>query len=462
MWRGSRKAIALSIAAFVVLALATHASAGASSDLDPTFGENGSVMTAFVGHSGARAVEMVGTRILVAGLVTGTRRGIAVARYLQNGHLDPAFGDGGKVVHRFFGGDFFPTAMAELPSGRFVVGGAFDRKGPPEFATVFALARFERDGRVDESFGRRGLVLADLGPGSWWLSSLIRQADGKLVAAGSRTRLTGGGSRMDSSQTDSVVARFNGNGSLDTGYGDGGRVVTPFDWTPGERGQSVFSGLALDVAGRVIAAGAVDRFGCDLRWIVARYATSGDLDPSFGGDGKVVTGFGAVNGGGLSSVEVGDDDTITVAGNFRVDPCGDDPQPGYGAVGRYLPDGHLDRAFAGDGKVFARFQGPEGSAAFFNDMTLEEGGQIATVGSVVDPSQFLGRVIVAKYLRDGSLNAAFSGDGRASATSPLGYGDGYAMFEDVDGRPVVVGDAYDAVSNKLRFLVMRFKASGAG
>jgi len=81
--------------------------------------------------------------------------------------------------------------VAVQPDGRIVVAGT-------------RLARFTRDGRPDESFGRRGLVEV---PGAG-VAAVALQPDGKIVVAGG------------------VLARYDSDGTLDAGFGSGGVADT--------------------------------------------------------------------------------------------------------------------------------------------------------------------------------------------------------------------------------------------
>ena len=198
------------------------AAGAGSGDLDPTFGDGGQVTTSFAGSSSVVDMARVGTRILVVAGVfrSGEPRRIGVARFLQNGHLDTAFGNGGKVVVGFTGGSVDPSAIVALNDGRFVVGGTFSPKGGGR--SSFALVRFLQGGGLDTSFGNHGRVVADLGPGRWFLLDLVRQANGKLV---------GGGEMQETSGSFAVgfgLARFAADGSIDRSYGTDGHVVTLF------------------------------------------------------------------------------------------------------------------------------------------------------------------------------------------------------------------------------------------
>src|SRR5207249_1639233 len=76
-----------------------------------------------------------------------------------------------------------------------------------------------------------------------------------------------------------------GPGDLDPSFGTGGRVLTDFGGGDGARA------LALQADGKIVAAGFTSSdFGTRRRFALARYNPDGSLDPSFRG-GRVVTSF---------------------------------------------------------------------------------------------------------------------------------------------------------------------------
>jgi uncharacterized delta-60 repeat protein len=88
----------------------------------------------------------------------------------------------------------------------------------------FALARYETDGDLDTSFDGDGKVLTRIPGYDASGVALVLQPNGKIVVAGS-------GQRRGSStnETRAFLVRYNPNGSLDEGFGQGGRVVTQLD-----------------------------------------------------------------------------------------------------------------------------------------------------------------------------------------------------------------------------------------
>ena len=136
--------------------------------LDPTFAGSGGVITAVDPQSGAGhndigravAVDPQG-RILVAGETGGAFKDLALVRYLADGSLDPAFGDGGGVVTDL-GGDDRAQALALQPDGKILVAGSGGRTSNEDFV----LVRYLPDGRLDPSFGQGGHVTTDFRGGA--------------------------------------------------------------------------------------------------------------------------------------------------------------------------------------------------------------------------------------------------------------------------------------------------------
>jgi uncharacterized delta-60 repeat protein len=147
--------------------------------LDPTFGVGGKVTTDFGGFESAGALVRQPDGKLVAAGRAG--EDFALARYLPDGSLDPTFGVGGKVTTDFTGVEGTDTAGALVlqPNGKLVAAGA----ACLNFTCDFALARYLPKGRLDPSFGDGGKVTTDFGD-SDVSGALVRQPDGKLVAAG--------------------------------------------------------------------------------------------------------------------------------------------------------------------------------------------------------------------------------------------------------------------------------------
>ena len=82
--------------------------------------------------------------------------------------------------------------------------------------SAFALTRYNPNGSLDTSFSGDGKLTTDFG-GAEHAFAIALQADGKIIVAG---RSTAG--------DDFALARYNPNGSLDTGFSGDGKLTTNF------------------------------------------------------------------------------------------------------------------------------------------------------------------------------------------------------------------------------------------
>lgn len=253
---------------------------------DGTFGGgDGLTMTAFsdTGGGGATAQDLAlqpNGKIVMAGSAGESFFDFAVARYNSDGSPDTTFSGDGKVTTDL-GGYNWAESVAVQSTGRIIVGG--------QSADRFALVRYNVDGSRDTTFGTGGVATTDFG-GTARVTDLVVQPDDRIVAAGS------------GSPGDFLLARFNADGTLDTGFGTGGRSTTDFGSSEGAKA------LALQSDGKVIA------FGNDIngRRLMARYlgGVGTPPPPPAGVDLSVTkTGTGTVSIGDRATF------TVTVANN---------------------------------------------------------------------------------------------------------------------------------------------------
>ena len=90
-------------------------------------------------------------------------------------------------------------------------------------AATYELSSLLSPDDLDPNFGIGGIVTTDFSGGGDGATSLVLQPDGKIVVGGTAT--VAGGPVF-------AVARYNADGSLDSGFGMGGRVTTTFAATP--------------------------------------------------------------------------------------------------------------------------------------------------------------------------------------------------------------------------------------
>jgi uncharacterized delta-60 repeat protein len=232
-------------------------------DLDPTFGDEGVVTT-----DGGIAfdVAVLGDgRILVAGTVGA----FALWRYNTNGMLDTTFGGGDGIATAEFPVFSVASSLAVQPDGRIVLAGAFeDQNSSPPVPSTAALARFNSDGNLDQSFDGDGKATTTVAGAEVGFSDVALQSDGAIVASGAAVTGPALGDRHV------LVSRFTSSGSPDSSFGTNGNVVTNF---PGESSEAL--GVRIQSDGKVVIAGVVFFSDSDASGLVARYNGSGAPPP---------------------------------------------------------------------------------------------------------------------------------------------------------------------------------------
>jgi uncharacterized delta-60 repeat protein len=229
-------------------------------------------------------------------------------------------------------------------------------------------------------------------------------------------------------------------GDLDRSFGLDGKLTTDF-----AGGDDLGRAVAVQVDGKIVVAGS-SRHGAGggEDFALLRYNADGTLDGSFSGDGRLTTDFAGGNDS-AETVAVQADGKIVVAGASEQGVAtGRDF-----ALARYNADGTLDGSFSGDGKQTTDFVGsaiPDfaGANDFGQAVAIQADGKIVVAGYVSQanaPSfEFYYDFALARYNADGSLDGSFSGDGRETTAFIGGADDvGVAVALQADGKIVVGG-----------------------
>ncbi len=323
----------------------------------------------------------------------------ALARYNTDGTLDNTFGSGGTVTTPAL---IIGHAVVIQPDGKIVVAGLDDSGSPSKFM----VARFMPDGSLDTSFNGSGINITPLGdPNNSVANAVALQPDGKIVAVGSAFV---GGLRQF------VVARYTAAGILDPSFNVVGYTLTPV----GVNDSQAF-GVALQSDGNIVVAGQAQD-GLNQTVAVARYTTAGVLDAAFGVGGIQKTSVGTNDSG--NAIAIQPDGNIVVAGTATLGTQDF-------LIQRYTTAGVLDATFGSAGSVTT----PIGGNAVANAVVIQQNGKIVAAGY----GPFLDFAL-ARYTTDGVLDPSFDTDGTVS--TPLGIrAQVRSMALQSDGKIVVGG-----------------------
>lgn len=322
---------------------------------DNTFDTDGIVITQ-VGSNNDNAYAIAlqpDGKILVAGHGYGGSSGdFALVRYNTTGSLDTTFDTDGMVLTDIGTNDDYGRALAIQTDGKIVVAGYSSNGSHYDIA----LARYNINGSLDNSFDSDGIVTTDIGNYGDIAYSVAIQADGKIVVAGYTE---------SSISSDFALARYTTTGSLDTSFDVDGIVTTDI----GTYVNRAYS-LAIQTDGKIVVAGYTEN-GISSDFALARYTANGSIDTSFDGDGIVTTDI-ANSSDEAYSLTIQSDGKIVAAGyginNSNYEFC----------LTKYNVNGSLDNTFDADGIVTTNL------ASYYSyafSVAMQPDGKIVAAGS---------------------------------------------------------------------------------
>lgn len=427
---------------------------------DSSFGNGGKKTTTIGGFQvGAYAVAVQPDgKIVVAGATVFEGFCFATVRYLPNGDLDTSFDSDGIVITNTSNSVGEPSSVVIQPDGKILLGGD---------DINIVLIRYNPNGSLDTTFGGTGIVRTTI-RAQETCNELKLQTDGKIVVVGT--------SYLSSSVLNFTVLRYNTNGTLDSGFGTGGAVFTEFD-----NNHEVAYSVAIQPDGKIVAAGTDNQRQYDT--IVIRYNPNGTLDATFGGDGIVVNDFGSDVSDGRAVI-IQPDGKILIAGTandftstyiavarYNVNGTLDtsfgsagkvvtrSPQGNARAIAlqpdgkiivagtasgdfvavRYNPNGTLDTSFDGDGTVTTDMAvDSSNSIDGARAVDVQADGKIVLGGNAYHTGTNEDDIVMARYNADGTLDTTFDGDGKVRLRQP-DYQYISALKIQPDGKIAAVG-----------------------
>ena len=327
-------------------------------------------------------------KIVIAGYTAKGSFDFALARYNTDGILDNTFGKEGVQTTDFSGRSDYGLSVAIQSDGKILVGGS---EGDCEFDCLneFAVARYNTDGTLDNTFDKDGKLTGNYLSGNTTFNKIAVQKNGKIVVLGNKI--------YKKNITTSFIARYNTNGTIDKTFGKGG--VKAFDFN--------IASIALQSDGKIVAVGTIVE-SQQADFAIYRFNGDGSIDSTFSDDGRQTTDFDS-SYDMVAAVAIHTDGKIVVAGTADIER--DDYSNHDFAVARYNADGSLDRSFSDDGKVITDLSDQEEYAkavAILSDGSIIVGGLTQTFRHEYD--------VLIKYNPDGSLGDDVGGgdDGQSS------------------------------------------------
>lgn len=317
--------------------------------------------------------------------------------HLAAGAVDTSFGSNGRVLGEssleWVGLSQPLSADVAIDSSNrtVVVGDAIADSG----RRVIFVARFNRDGSLDNTFDRDGLKLIDFGGRNNLASALSIDAAGRIVV----------GATAGNRREQFAVARLRGDGALDNTFSGDGMAAIDFG------ANAKLNDIAIDAGNRIVFAGDVASGAGNSSIAVARMNPSGRLDTTFDTDGKRQIDASA---GRDSAAAV-----VLTSNRIYLGGVTTDANANFAAL-KLKFDGSLDRGFDGNGIAAVDFDGDDD---FATSMIVDSSNRVLLAGSAEISQTFDGNsvtrpfVAASRILADGSLDEAFDQDGRVTSVT---------------------------------------------
>lgn len=274
---------------------------------------------------------------------------------------------------------------------------------------------------LDKAFGMAGVTCVAAAEAAL-AHAVALQPDGSIVVAGEAAG--------------ALLVRLGADGNVDMSFGTKGLV----DYVNAAAVSLAANAVAVLPDGKLLVGG-VGRVKADAgtveRAFLARFASDGTLDATFGSGGLTLDALGrqaAIN----ALAVVGD--KIWIAGI-------DHSLDGRALFARFTIDGAVDGTFA----PYRFAYGPDGPSTA-NAMTVQPDGKILVAGSTTITSQQFG---VARFGADGKPDMTFGTNGVARSKAAGGDTAAYGVAVQKSGAIVLAGE-----SGPKGFTLMRFTAAG--
>ena len=327
--------------------------------LDSKFGAGGKVVSSFldVKMSLNSIVLQSNGKIIGAGIIYNnyTDSQFFLIRYNSNGTLDKKFGVNGIIIKNSIN----VNSLTIQSDDQIIASGfSFD-----ETNRDFKLMRFDRNGKLDTTFGVKGIATASIGDRDLGYDVAL-QSNGKIILSGTVHNTSG------AYNSDIVIMRFNKNGKLDTTFGINGKTLIDNNDIDEVRSIKIQSDDKILFTGWS---------SFPYNFMIERLLPNGHVDADFGIQGKVATNI--TFNESLEGIEIQADGKIIIAGSYE-----NSGEPKI-ALARYDSLGNLDSNFGENGYAIT----PISTVSQANSLKLQAdgriivGGEAGTTGGTYSP-----------------------------------------------------------------------------
>lgn len=383
--------------------------------LDDSFGEIGKVVVDMTGHRDNFQTMLLQPdgKLIMAGSnyygydqVIGHQSDFALVRLNPDGSSDKSFGDNGQVITTFGNTREEITTIALTGDGKILIAGNTTVPVTAEEQTKkVVLIRYHSDGSLDKTFGTEGITISDIATISANTGIIDLPDSDKFLLTNYR-----GWKDYGSNAIIRVfeLVGFDENGKIDSTFGDNGKLV----YSKEKLDIEYFDGVEIH-NNKIYLAGTKQLDNLD-NFALVRFNLTGELDTLFGDKGVASVNFGYSAGAYAQQMVFQPDNSIVVMGIAIKGPKGDF------ALTRFDENGQIDKTFGTEGKVTTEFTNYSALAIQSDDdpmhLFLAEDGKILLIGhsgpNTINNYWDKRTIAIAKYKSDGRLDATFGNKGK--------------------------------------------------
>lgn len=372
---------------------------------DTSWGTAARIITEVGSNATVQSLTVSGSKIYAVGHAIGVASAIVLARYNGDGSLDSSFGSAGKAT----------TISAKVAVQQIVNDSGAIYILAQQTGSKTRILKFNPDGSFDANFGASGVASVTADPN--FIPTSIAYAGGKLLIAGSL--------KTSPQNFISKIFRLNGNGSIDSGFGDGGAVQLQLGLSSKHEPKVVdrIASITSTLDGHIVVAGGSAQWNPEenvsevgkMYLLAARFRSSGRWDDTFGAQGVART---------------------QIAAGSLVDPSVDQSLQGaYPALTHYVA--HIQ----GDGSSVIFGRGLKLSAAsFLSDGSLSFNSS-ADAGFPLDQPSGIAALSDGRFVLSGVPTKENRSHGPALAyVTPTGTFGTYALTDDLKANTIELVD----------------------
>ncbi len=375
-------------------------------------------------------------------ILVGSGEGTAflLKQFLNNGIPDSSFGVAGEARTVFKNYLDAYTTSVNITNDNKIIAAGTGGGGIGTHNSDILLAKYLANGKTDSSFGKNGSVAIDL--------KLIEVINCMKITNQGKILVAGYCAAGDEKKDNCFLAQFNNDGSIDTNFGDSGKVVTDV----GASYQSYINSIAVAPDGSIVTAGSAKYIPNSKQdqILLAKYTVDGKLETDFGTNGLVFTDVGSDADYGYA-VALQNDKKIVVAGaaNYLIQDST------AMVIVRYNNDGSLDKSFNNTGALPVFFGNDDAGA---RALSLQPNGDYIIGGvKFVDytspPNYAADDFALASVTKEGKIDSSFGTNG-ITTTDFSEFDDGCAALAlQQDGKIIAAGGSTD-VTNRITYITL--------